>query len=107
MSSNNAEQVPAGTTVQLKLDDMTLDELVQLSQGFGHQIEQLRVKRAYLKAKIDARLAMLERTGDTDRLAGARRRAEAAAAGSRRPVGSDPVDGAAPGAVIDAGVSQQ
>ncbi len=47
--------------VSIALDDMTLDQLVQLQQGLGRQIDALRKKRAYLKAKIDERLANGER----------------------------------------------
>lgn len=44
------------TTVSLKISDMTVEELVQVSQGIGHQIEKLRSDRAYLKRAIDAKL---------------------------------------------------
>lgn len=50
------------TTLSVKLDDMTLEQLVQVSQGIGHQIDKLKAQRAYLKAKIDQRLAAGERT---------------------------------------------
>lgn len=60
--------------------DLSLEQLVQLSQGIGHQIDKLRADRAYLKAKIDERLQAGERTS-TSQAAG---------------------DAAAPGAVIDA-----
>lgn len=65
------------TTVSIKLDDMTLEQLVQVSQGIGHEIEKLRAQRAYLRDKIAARLAAGERTS------------------------TDPGDAEAPGAVID------
>lgn len=58
------------TTVSIQLDDMTLEQLVQLSQGIGHQIDKLREQRAYLKAKIEARLAAGERTSTDDNAAG-------------------------------------
>ena len=54
------------TTVSIKLDDMTLDQLVQLSQGLGHQVEKLRQQRAYLNAKIAQRLAAGERNQPAD-----------------------------------------
>jgi hypothetical protein len=69
------------TTHSVALDDLSLDQLVQISQGFGHQIERLREQRLYLRRKIDARLAAGERTN-----------APVDAAG----------DATAPGAVIDA-----
>lgn len=50
------------TTVSIKLDDMTLEQLVQVSQGLGREIDRMREQRAHLKAKIDARLAAGERT---------------------------------------------
>lgn len=53
------EQKP--TTMSIALDDMTLDQLVQLQQGLGRQVDALREKRAYVKAKIDERLANGER----------------------------------------------
>ena len=82
-----------GVTQSFKIDEMTLDQLVQLTQGFGHQIEQIREKRAYLRAKIAERIRLMERDGDTSREEGAKRR-QAAGAGA--------VDAAAPGAVIEA-----
>lgn len=75
-------------THSINLDDLSLEQLVQLSQGFGHQIEDLRAKRAYLRAKIDQRLDRGERTS--------LELAEPVAEG----------DAAAPGATIDVGVSQ-
>jgi hypothetical protein len=47
---------PADLTFTVQLADMTVDELVQLSQGLGHQIERLRRQRAYLGGKIAERL---------------------------------------------------
>lgn len=48
-------------TQSIAISDMTLEQLVQLSQGLGRQIDKLREQRAYLKAKIDERLAAGER----------------------------------------------
>jgi hypothetical protein len=45
------------TTFSVNLADMSLEQLVQVSQGLGRQIDKLRERRAYLRAKIDARLA--------------------------------------------------
>lgn len=70
-------------TISVKLDDLTLDQLVETSQGLGRQIDKLREQRAYLNAKIAQRLAAGERNGQP---------AGAAAPG----------DAAAPGAVIEA-----
>ncbi|MFN7434122.1 MAG: hypothetical protein ACK5YV_16710 [Betaproteobacteria bacterium] len=50
------------TTFSVNLADMSLEQLVQVSQGLGRQIDKLRERRAYLRAKIDARLAAGERT---------------------------------------------
>ena len=41
-------------THSIALADLSLEELVQISQGIGHQIERLREQRAYLRRKIDA-----------------------------------------------------
>lgn len=49
-------------TVSIPLSELTLEQLVQLSQGIGHDIEKLRAKRAYLRTKINERLAVGERT---------------------------------------------
>ncbi len=49
-------------TVSIPLSELTLEQLVQLSQGIGHEIEKLRAKRAYLRGKINERLAVGERT---------------------------------------------
>lgn len=65
------------TVVSMNVADMTLDQLVQLSQGLGRKADSIREQRAYLKTKIAERLAAGERDG--------------AGAG----------DAAAPGAVID------
>jgi hypothetical protein len=69
------------TTFSIQLDELTLEQLVQLSQGIGREIDKLREQRAYLKAKIDARLAGGERTSTDPTLA---------------------QDATAPGAVIEA-----
>lgn len=113
MSDDNVKIEVPGHTTSLKIDEMTLDQLVMLSQGFGHQIEQLRTKRAYLKAKIDERLALMERTGDENRDEGrkrlqlelARLEIAARAAGRITRAPGEAADGTAPGAVIEAGVS--
>lgn len=44
-------------TTSIALDDLSLDQLVQLSQGIGHDIERLKAKRKHVNAKIAARLA--------------------------------------------------
>lgn len=51
------------TTVSMNLADMSLDELVQLQQGLGHELQALREKRIYLNAKIAERLQRGERNG--------------------------------------------
>lgn len=65
-------------TVSIPLGDLTLDQLVQLNQGLGRQIDTLRDQRAHLNRHITQRLAAGERNA-------------APAAG----------DATAPGAVID------
>lgn len=65
------------TTQSVPLADLTIDQLLQISQGLGREIDKLREQRAYLKAKIEERLAKGEQ------------------------VGKSPADGVAPGAVID------
>lgn len=67
-----------GTTYSVPLDDLSLEQIVQISQGLGHQIERLREQRLYLRRKIEKRLAAGERT-------------------------STDGDAVAPGAVIEAG----
>jgi hypothetical protein len=42
--------------ISIPLDELTLEQLVQLSQGLGRDIDKLREQRAYLKGKIDERL---------------------------------------------------
>ena len=74
-------QAPGAQTISVHLDELSLDQLVQLSQGFGRQIDELREKRAYLKRKIDERLANGERDAPP------------------------PGDAVAPGALIEAGVA--
>jgi hypothetical protein len=37
--------------------DLTLAQLIQMSQGLGHQLEKIREQRAYLKERISERLA--------------------------------------------------
>jgi hypothetical protein len=84
MSDSNTT---ATTTVSLNLDDMSLDQLVQLQQGLGRQIDKLRDQRAYLNGKIAQRLAAGERNGQPAQ-------AEEPAEGR--------VDGVAQGVVIEA-----
>lgn len=77
-------------TFSINLADMSLDELVQVSQGLGHQAEKIREQRRYLNAKIAQRLAAGERNKP---------------AGEAQTIGADDVatiDAAAPGAVIEA-----
>lgn len=73
--------------VSKKLSEMPVEELVQVSQALGHQIEKLRADRAHVKQLIDQKLA-----------AEPLRRLEAELADMKARV-----NGAAPGAVIDAG----
>lgn len=53
------------TTESVKLSDMTLDQLVQLSQGLGRKADEIREQRAYLARKIAERLEAGERNGQT------------------------------------------
>jgi hypothetical protein len=49
------------TTVSVSLADLSLDQLVQLSQGLGRQAEKIREQRRHLNAVIAQRLAAGER----------------------------------------------
>lgn len=51
------------TTESVALSDLTLDQLVQLSQGLGRKVDALREQRAHVKRLIDASLAAGERNG--------------------------------------------
>lgn len=44
-------------TESIAIADLSLAQLIQMSQGLGHQLEKIREQRAYLKARIDERLA--------------------------------------------------
>lgn len=80
--TDQVTQNPDGsTTYSFAVADLSLDELVALSQRLGAEADKIREQRAYLKRKIDERLANGERN--------------AAPAG----------DGVAPGAAIEAGVA--
>lgn len=72
------------TTESVPMSSLSLDQLVQLSQGLGRKADAIREQRAYLRRLIDARLAAGERDGG----------AQPAAAG-------DGGDAAAQGAVIE------
>lgn len=50
------------TTFSIDLAELSLEQLVQVSQGMGREIERLRGQRAYLRDKIAQRLAAGERT---------------------------------------------
>lgn len=50
------------TTFSIDLAELSLEQLVQVSQGMGREIERLRGQRAYLRNKIAQRLAAGERT---------------------------------------------
>lgn len=78
-----------GTTISLKPSEMTVEELVQVSQGLGHQIEKLRGQRAQLKELIANKLRE-QRVNDL--------KAQMAAL-------QDQIDAEAPGAVIEARAS--
>lgn len=97
MSTTDAD---AGiTTTSIALDDLTLEQLVQLQQGLGRQVDRLREQRAYLKAKIDERLARGERTS-TDPIAN-----PAPSGGEAQTITSEDVavvDATAPGVVLEA-----
>lgn len=48
-------------THSIPLADLSLDQLVEISQRLGAEIDKLREQRAYLKRKIDERLEAGER----------------------------------------------
>lgn len=75
-------------TVSKKLSEMPVEQLVQVSQALGHQIEKLRADRAHIKALIDQKLAEEPVRRLEAELAEMKARA----------------NGVAPGAVIEAGV---
>ena len=60
---SKTETTTGAQTLSIKVDDMSLDQLVLVSQGLGREIDKLKEKRAYLKRKIDERLARGERNG--------------------------------------------
>lgn len=53
-------------TVSVSLSELSLEQLVQVSQGIGHDIERLRAQRAHIRRHIDSRLALGERTSTAD-----------------------------------------
>jgi hypothetical protein len=50
------------TVVSVSLADLSLEQLVQLSQGLARDEDKIRAQRQYLRQKINERLAMGERT---------------------------------------------
>lgn len=67
----------------IPLAELSLDQLVQISQGLGREIDKLREQRAYLNGKIAERLEKGERNAPADG------------------------DATAPGALIEASVNGQ
>lgn len=55
------QNADGSVTHSIDLADLSIEQLVNLSQGLGNQIDKLREQRAYLKAKIDERVAAGER----------------------------------------------
>lgn len=49
-------------TISIHVDDMTMDQLSLLMQGFCHKANRLREEIKYLQAKIDERMA--EQSGE-------------------------------------------
>lgn len=49
-------------TESVKIADLSLEQLVQLQQGLGRDIDKLREQRVYLAKKIADRLAAGDRT---------------------------------------------
>lgn len=90
-----------GVTKSIPVAELTLDQLVQLSQGFGHQIDRLREKRQYLNAKIAERLSLMERTGDTSRKEGQARMAQHLAQLQMAEQAVARRDASAPGAILE------
>lgn len=65
-------------TMTVDLKDLSVAELVQISQGLGNQIEKLRNDRIYLKKLIDQKLAEEPVRRLEAELAAAKARVEAA-----------------------------
>jgi hypothetical protein len=84
---------PNVTTVSINLSELSLEQLVQLSQGLGRKIDALRDQRAYLAGKIAERVAKGERTSTDPAVAGEAQTITAADVGV--------LDASAPGALID------
>lgn len=79
------------TTVSIPLSTMSLEELVQISQGLGRKRDRISDQMRYIRGKINERLAMGEReSANATKATAADAPAEPAA------------DGVAPGAVIEA-----
>lgn len=105
MGEPEVTKTDSGEVHSFKLSEMTLAELVQLSQGMGHQVEKLREQRAYLKVKIDERIARGEHE-HPETLAEAELLAESVKRGDvvtipASEVAESKLDGEAHGAVID------
>jgi hypothetical protein len=49
---------------KIPLAKLSVDELVQLSQGLAHEIEKMRAQRKYLADKIAERLAAPQQAAD-------------------------------------------
>lgn len=90
--SNGQDAAVGVTTESVHIDDLSLEQLVQLSQGLGRQRDKIDQQMRYLRNVIAERLACGERES-VNATRAAREAALKAAGGT--------VDAAAPGAVIE------
>ena len=81
------------TTVSINLSELSLEQLVQLSQGLGRKIDALRDQRAHLAGNIAERVAKGERTATDPAVVGEVQTITAADVGV--------IDAIAAGVVID------
>jgi hypothetical protein len=91
MPQDNVAEVPAVST-SIPLAELSLEQLVGLSQHLGRQIDKLKGDRAYLAGKIAERIAAGERTC-TEPVANPKPEGDGAPAAGG--------DAAAPGAVLE------
>lgn len=91
MPQDTVAEVPAASA-SIQLAELSLEQLVGLSQHLGRQEDELRRQRAYLAGKIAERIAAGERTC-TDPVANPKPEGDAAPAAGG--------DAAAPGAVLE------
>lgn len=93
---SRSQNADGSTTLSMKLSEMSVEQLTEISQALGRKIDELKTQRHHLRSLIDVRLREGRKAEIIRQMASLKAELDATA-----PTALGQVDVVAPGAVVE------